>query len=154
MSEEKRGKIIILVIGYEQSSTQTKILGISNVFLNTSLTSCLALEPIFSQTHVSEDKLALKFQFSPEIQAKPTEDYRITSSIGHSLSTSSVAESPCFAAGSTQDVMQKTVAAHPQGRGQGLPLPGDDFRLFVEYVFLTIWLGSSWDLPLLSNINS
>ena len=78
--EEKRGKFITLVIGYEQSSTLAKILGVSNTFPNASLNSCLALEPIFSQTQASEEKLAPKFQFSPEILEKPTEDYCITSS--------------------------------------------------------------------------
>lgn len=50
--------------------------------------------------------------------------------------------------------MQKTEAAHPQGRGQGLLLPGDDFRSFMEHIFLMIRVRSSWDLSLLHNVIS
>lgn len=86
------------------------------VFPNASLTSCPDLDPNFSQTQVSEDKFALKFQFSPEVPAKPSGDYCITS-------TSEGAETPCLAAGGTQDITQKPEAAHPQGRGKGSCFP-------------------------------
>lgn len=120
--EEKRGKIIILVIGYEQSSTRTKILSVSNAFPNASLTSCLALEPISSLRFKcqrrnwlwSSSSLLKYWQSSQKTTASPL--------------ASKVAESPCFAAGSTQDIMQKTEAACPQGKGKGLLLPGDYFR--------------------------
>lgn len=146
--EEKRGKIIILVIGYEQSSTRTKILSFSNAFPNASLTSCLALEPISSlwfkcqrRNWLWSSSSFLKYwQSSQRTTASPL--------------ASKVAESPCFAAGSTQDIMQKTEAACPQGKGQVLLLPGDDFRSFMEYIFLMILLGSSWDLSLLHNVIS
>lgn len=41
----------------------------------------MALEPVFSQTQVSEDNLAVKFQFCPEIPFKPTEECCVVSSL-------------------------------------------------------------------------
>lgn len=138
----KRGKMIILVTGYEQSSTWTKTQGISNDFPNAFLTSCPVLETILTQTQVWKEKLVPKFQFNPEILAKPTEDYCITSSIWGSWK-------PLFCC-SYQDILQKTEALRPQGRG----IPGYDIRPFMEYIFLMIWLSISWNMSLLHSVIS
>lgn len=54
----------------------------------------MALDPVFSEIQVPEKKLAVKFQFSPEMLAKQK---RITAS----PLVYEVSKSLCFAAGST-----------------------------------------------------
>lgn len=56
---------------------------------------------VFSQTQVSEDNLAVKFQFSPEIPVKPTAECCIVSALKMPKNSS-------FAAGSTQDIKHKS----------------------------------------------
>lgn len=61
----------------------------------------MALDPVFSKIPLlPERKLAVKFQFSPEMLAKPK---RITAL----PLVYEVSKSLCFAAGSTWDIMQK-----------------------------------------------
>jgi len=129
--EEKRGKIILLVIHCEQSSTWTKILGVSKCIL-----SCLPgfganLFPGSSDRgEVGSEVPVLCWRSSKAHRGYPRQ------------------LKACALLLVAPRMSCKRLELHIL-RGQGLLLPGDGFRSFMEYLFLMIWLGSSCGLSLL-----